>query len=189
MNFPKKTSLAIATFVLVAAGLEYGPGPSWLRLRKTRILEAFDFGPVSGAFPQGPAKASPTARTADRKGLAKTPVRQQDVRQIADPSGAMAHFYEALARTERREPGAITQVLHYGDSPVTADSITADARAILLDLDLGQAGFRQQRGKRADGFGVDARLAARRARLRITLLAHVFFPLDTRAATASIASR
>ena len=132
MNFPKKTSLAIATFVLVAAGLEYGPGPSWLRLRKTRILEAFDFGPVSGAFPQGPAKASPTARTADRKGLAKTPVRQQDVRQIADPSGAMAHFYEALARTERREPGAITQVLHYGDSPVTADSITADARAILF---------------------------------------------------------
>jgi len=131
MNFPKKTSLAIATFLLLAAGLEYGPGPSWLRLRKTRILEAFDFGPVSSALPQGPAKASPTARTADRKGLAKTPVRQQDVRQIADPGGAMAHFYEALARTERREPGAITQVLHYGDSPVTADSITADARAIL----------------------------------------------------------
>jgi len=50
---------------------------------------------------------------------------------LADSNGGLDHFYEALARTERREPGAITRVAHYGDSPTTADLITGDIRAML----------------------------------------------------------
>ena len=58
---------------------------------------------------------------------------------IVDTTGQMHFFYEALARTQAKQPGAITRVLHYGDSPVTADSITADARA-MLQAQYGDAG-------------------------------------------------
>ncbi|HEY3743392.1 MAG TPA: GDSL-type esterase/lipase family protein [Bryobacteraceae bacterium] len=58
---------------------------------------------------------------------------------IDDPTGEMRHFYEALARTQAKQPGAITRVLHYGDSPITADSITADTRA-MLQAQFGDAG-------------------------------------------------
>lgn len=63
----------------------------------------------------------------------------QDPLRIADPHGAMEAFYASLLRTERREPGAVTRVLHYGDSPVTADLITADVRALLQER-FGDAG-------------------------------------------------
>lgn len=131
MALPKKTTLAILTFGLMAAVLEYLPAPEWLRLRKTRITGELDFGPASGELPTSAINPETTAALKNKRALAKTPTIQEDVRRILDPSGAMAHFYEALGRTERKEPGAITQILHYGDSPVTADSITADARAIL----------------------------------------------------------
>ena len=58
---------------------------------------------------------------------------------LVDADGALDHFYEALARTERRELGAVTRVTHYGDSPTTADLITGDIRA-LLQTRFGDAG-------------------------------------------------
>lgn len=51
--------------------------------------------------------------------------------RLSDPAHALDHFYQALQRTESREPGAITRILHYGDSPTTADLITGDARKLL----------------------------------------------------------
>lgn len=50
---------------------------------------------------------------------------------LADSNGGLDRFYAALARTERKEPGAVTRVTHYGDSPTTADLITGDIRAML----------------------------------------------------------
>ena len=41
--------------------------------------------------------------------------------RLSDPTHALDHFYEALQRTETRWPGAITRIVHYGDSPTTAD--------------------------------------------------------------------
>lgn len=58
---------------------------------------------------------------------------------LFDPHGALSHFYAALERTATKDPGAVTLVLHYGDSPVTADSITADARAMMQSR-FGDAG-------------------------------------------------
>ena len=58
---------------------------------------------------------------------------------LADSNGGLDHFYEALCRTERKEPGAITRVAHYGDSPTTADLITGDIRA-MLQTRFGDAG-------------------------------------------------
>jgi lysophospholipase L1-like esterase len=56
---------------------------------------------------------------------------------IHDPQGIMRSFYEALQRAESKHGSA--RVLHYGDSPVTADSITADARS-LFQRQFGDAG-------------------------------------------------
>ncbi len=52
---------------------------------------------------------------------------------VVDPTRQMDHFYGALLK------GGVTRVLHYGDSPTTADLITADARA-LLQKQFGDAG-------------------------------------------------
>ena len=52
---------------------------------------------------------------------------------LSDPTHALDHFYEALQK------GGVTRVLHYGDSPTTADLITADVR-ILLQKEFGNAG-------------------------------------------------
>jgi lysophospholipase L1-like esterase len=55
------------------------------------------------------------------------------------PAGSLDTFYDALRRTEKKEPGAVTRILHYGDSPTTADSITSDIRR-LLQARFGNAG-------------------------------------------------
>jgi lysophospholipase L1-like esterase len=58
---------------------------------------------------------------------------------VSDPAHALDHFFQALQRTEARQPGAVARILHYGDSPTTADLITGDARK-LLQARFGDAG-------------------------------------------------
>ena len=58
---------------------------------------------------------------------------------LEDSSGAMSAFYAALWRTERGQEPNVTHVVHYGDSPTTADLITGDVRA-LLQQRFGDAG-------------------------------------------------
>lgn len=55
------------------------------------------------------------------------------------PAGSLDAFYQSLRRVEAKEPGAVTRILHYGDSPTTADSITSDVRR-LLQARFGDAG-------------------------------------------------
>ena len=58
---------------------------------------------------------------------------------LDDSEGALDAFYAALWRTEKKESGAVTRVVHYGDSPTTADLITGDIRA-MLQQHFGDAG-------------------------------------------------
>jgi lysophospholipase L1-like esterase len=58
---------------------------------------------------------------------------------LDDSAGVLDAFYGALRRTGNREPGAVTRIVHYGDSPTTADLITGDIRA-LLQARFGNAG-------------------------------------------------
>jgi lysophospholipase L1-like esterase len=58
---------------------------------------------------------------------------------LDDSNGVLDSFYRALHNTENREPGAITHIVHYGDSPTTADLITGDIRA-QLQARFGNAG-------------------------------------------------
>jgi lysophospholipase L1-like esterase len=70
------------------------------------------------------------------------PVREdvQRILQVAPESVAiedygcgMEHFYAALARTEEKQPGAITRICHFGDSPISGDLISGEARTLLQD--------------------------------------------------------
>jgi lysophospholipase L1-like esterase len=125
--FPKKTSLTIATLGALLLLLEFTK-----LARPFTISEIVDFRPRDipnvEPLPALPAVARPTA--------SKHPIIEPN---LIDPHDNLRSFYLALWRTELGAPGAITRVLHYGDSPVTADSITADVRS-LLQQHFGDAG-------------------------------------------------
>lgn len=50
---------------------------------------------------------------------------------LEDYGCGMNHFYEALARTEQKVPGAVTRISHFGDSPISGDLISGEARTLL----------------------------------------------------------
>jgi lysophospholipase L1-like esterase len=50
---------------------------------------------------------------------------------VEDPTGhALDAFYASLAKTIAKEPGAVTRILHYGDSVITADLISGTMRRL-----------------------------------------------------------
>ena len=59
---------------------------------------------------------------------------------VEDPTGhALDAFFGRLARTERREPGAVTRILHYGDSTIASDYVSGTVRR-RLQARFGDAG-------------------------------------------------
>jgi lysophospholipase L1-like esterase len=59
---------------------------------------------------------------------------------IEDPTGhALDAFFARLARTERGEAGAVTRVLHYGDSTIASDYVSGTVRR-RLQARFGDAG-------------------------------------------------
>lgn len=130
--WPLKPFAVLATFGLMITLPQYIP--QWYNWRVYEWRSAsslFDFQPRM-------RKESPVEEELARLRPA-APQPGQDPLKIADPHGAMEAFYSSLLRTERGEPGAVTRILHYGDSPVTADLITADVRALLQER-FGDAG-------------------------------------------------
>jgi lysophospholipase L1-like esterase len=151
-QIPKKTALTVLIIVallivvpLIPALRQFG-GLRAQQLLSTAKLPATTSQPASSSpgkgsmNPPAPPKASgkssnPSPSSRPNASL----VLPQANPYLFDPGGALHHFYDALQRTAQKEPGAVTLVLHYGDSPVTADSITADARAIFQSR-FGDAG-------------------------------------------------
>jgi lysophospholipase L1-like esterase len=125
---PKKTSFAIATLGTLLLLLNASN-----RTRAFTLFEVIDFRPrdIPNSEPPVPL---PTVRP--RNDASKRPILEPN---LIDPPDNLRAFYLALWRTELGAPGAVTRVLHYGDSPVTADSITADVRS-LLQQHFGDAG-------------------------------------------------
>jgi lysophospholipase L1-like esterase len=59
---------------------------------------------------------------------------------VVDPSGhVLDFFFERLARTDRREAGAVTRILHYGDSTIASDYVSGTVRR-RLQARFGDAG-------------------------------------------------
>jgi lysophospholipase L1-like esterase len=129
----KKTALAILFFAAILTGMHFAHWMDTRWMQRSSVVRAFWTPPAPA-----PPKRLIVAKVPPTNGH-KIPEIPTDPKSIIDPNGTMNTFYEALLRTESKKPGAITRVLHYGDSPVTADSITADARAMLQER-FGDAG-------------------------------------------------
>lgn len=69
----------------------------------------------------------------------KAAAQEDEGVRIEDPDARLAPFYAALARTEAKEPGAVTRVMHYGDSVIVSDFVTSSARR-KLQKRFGDAG-------------------------------------------------
>ncbi len=133
---PRKTALTIVAVIAMLAAVPLLPGkklsgldPVWIG----RLFLGKDFPSKTAPRQQPQNKQAQTAqRTAHDVPRTAAP-------NLTAPPGSLSTFFEALTRTDRKEPGAVTRILHYGDSPTTADSITADVRS-LLQARFGDAG-------------------------------------------------
>jgi len=124
-TFPIQTALAILTMAAMLSGARvvlpaiHGPAA-------TQLVSIVD-------FPPDRTLLSPLVRHAEPAPPAPEPTLMRDGAPplLADASPALDHFYASLWRTEKKLPGAVTRIVHYGDSPSTADLITGDVRSIL----------------------------------------------------------
>lgn len=128
-NFPFDTALSIGCLGLLLGGMKL------VSLRQ--IADLIDLSPETTVESPVVARRPPQMAMAPTLRL-KTPTRTRPV-LLEDAGGSLDHFYESLWRTERHEAGAITRVVHYGDSPTTADLITGDVRS-QLQAKFGDAG-------------------------------------------------
>ena len=129
--FPFRTALTIATCVLILAALSnLMHGVERPSLQPAAAI--VEFTPRLTPLVPWQAHTAPEPIAPPPKMLATRPT-------LDDRNGGLDHFYAALWRTERGAPMAITRILHYGDSPTTADLITGDTRQ-LLQKRFGDAG-------------------------------------------------
>jgi lysophospholipase L1-like esterase len=156
-----KTWFTISVFCLLAAFPYFLPSLERFRILDVRgILSPFEAwrpGALARIFilpqPPAPVATAPTAAAVVLKPLPPVfsttdyagknwPVRE-DVEELLQESPdsvslhdygcGMNHFYAALARTEQKQPGAITRIAHFGDSPISGDLISGAARTLLQD--------------------------------------------------------
>jgi lysophospholipase L1-like esterase len=110
---PRKTTLTIGAFIVLSAVMPHGVRPAQLISTLTLIRPA-----------EVPKIVAP---------VIKQPQIPQSIPDLDVPPGSLDAFYASLRRKE------VTRILHYGDSPTTADSITSDIRR-LLQARFGDAG-------------------------------------------------
>jgi len=129
-EFPLQTGLTIATVGLLLAGLRLvAPAVKGPETRQFAVI--VDFSEGVALSPLAPHREPEAAL------VSKLPAGKPSL--LDDSAGVLDHFYAALWRTEKREDGAVTRIVHYGDSPTTADLITGDVR-IQLQKRFGDAG-------------------------------------------------
>ena len=136
-RLPPKTTAAVAIFVALLFGLHLLPGLNWVRTPTSGTASAILRDRAPARLPDAPPIiAEPLEPTKPKSGeprhLPTKPdvVSTPGVPRVSDPSGALIRFFGALRRTEAGQ-GPPLRILHYGDSPTTADSITGDVRTLL----------------------------------------------------------
>lgn len=121
---PPKPTLAILTFMALMKAPDAMPA-----FKNYKVL---DWQTIPAVLDFTPRKS--TAAPIEEEQLRLHPDKDAasyKIFRLNDPAHALDYFFQALQKTESREPGAITRILHYGDSPTTADLITGDARKLL----------------------------------------------------------
>jgi lysophospholipase L1-like esterase len=129
----------------VAAGAMVSPievSTATPALGETALKASRNEATITNALPEGPEgspKALPAGAEADKgKPTPESAASRGDVNAagaaaasatVEDPTGhALDPFYERLRRTDAKEPGAVTRILHYGDSVITGDYISGTMR-------------------------------------------------------------
>jgi len=108
------------------------PGRVELTQGETTLKASRNEATVTNALPEAPAAAPPI----DAQALAKT----KGSIAVEDATGtALDAFYTSLARTRAKKPGAVTRILHYGDSVITSDYVSGTMRR-KMQADFGDAG-------------------------------------------------
>jgi lysophospholipase L1-like esterase len=152
-DFPLHTALSIVTLGALIA-LIHPPNAAQLRGLVEFTPELTPLSPMVrhvDAVPLPPPARAPAGLAHGNPPVAGPPIAGPPIAEpltagsltagplLDDSSGVLDAFYRALSRTGNREPGAVTRIVHYGDSPTTADLITGDVRA-LLQARFGDAG-------------------------------------------------
>jgi len=132
MGIPKKTSLTLAALAAMMTAPDLLPA-----FKDYRMLD-WTTVPRVAEFQVRIRSEDPVGDEQVRLRPDTTP-EKADTPKLVDTKGDLQRFYAALHATERRDEGAVTRILHYGDSPTTADLITADVRA-LFQKEFGDAG-------------------------------------------------
>jgi lysophospholipase L1-like esterase len=144
-TFPKQTLMAAATFAAILLTVHYG-------VSSTRGLDPSTLRPITD-FPSGRASLVPIVKVPPPpvpaifavpkpkiRGTAAVPSNPTlDSQFLIDNNGALDHFYAALRDLHTGQSRRTVRIVHYGDSPTTADLITGDARDLLQER-FGNAG-------------------------------------------------
>jgi lysophospholipase L1-like esterase len=144
-KFPTQTMLATATFAAILLVVHYG-------VSATKGLNPSALRPIA-EFPSGRASLIPIVkvppppvsallavpRPKDRKNAAAIANATLDSQFLVDHNGTLDHFYAALRDLHTGQARRTVRIVHYGDSPTTADLITGDARDLLQER-FGNAG-------------------------------------------------
>lgn len=131
MDFPRKTFLTVLAMGTLVVLPEYVPElKPWQMLDLATLDQIADLKP-SRWMPVKPTVEAQLNESRKRPGAVTQKARRMSVEPLSDPAQSLASFYEAIERIEAGEPGAKVRLAHYGDSPTTADLITADIRTLL----------------------------------------------------------
>jgi lysophospholipase L1-like esterase len=120
-RFPIQTAMTIALIGAVLIGARV--------VSSAQFRAIFEFAPERMPMTPIAVHKDPEASVLPTPVRPGSPIPKQTL--LEDSGGVLDHFYEALWRSEKQEPGAVTRIVHYGDSPTTADLITGDIRAQL----------------------------------------------------------
>ncbi|MBI2688170.1 MAG: hypothetical protein HYX27_17845 [Acidobacteria bacterium] len=132
MAFPKKPALTLAALAAMMTAPDLLPAfKDYRMLDWSTVPHVLDF--------QVRTRSDDPIAVEQVRLRPDTTPEKADAPKLVDTAGDLQRFYAALHSTERRDDGAVTRILHYGDSPTTADLITADVR-VLFQKEFGDAG-------------------------------------------------
>ena len=130
-RLPIQTALTLLTFVgLLLLPQVFEPLKDYKSLEPKKVATVLDF-PLRQSGED--AAAGPLASPENLSELRTKRLVATAPRNLADPARSLDHFYDALLR------GQGVHIIHYGDSPTTADLITADARS-MFQREFGDGG-------------------------------------------------
>jgi lysophospholipase L1-like esterase len=137
-TFPKQTVFALATFTAILLAVHYGfSSTKGLDLSTLRPITNFPSGRIA-FFPivKVPLPPTPAALAIPdplAHGLKAAANSTLESKFLIDNNGALDHFYAALRDLRNGQSRRTVRIVHYGDSPTTADLITGDARELLQE--------------------------------------------------------